>query len=153
MKRRIAGIVALAGAVAVAIGIPAVGASAPKEYTGKPCMDIFVTADYRGVLGGTATVTGTLQTQAAPSCAGAVYTVYVIDGGTQTFTFVGDGTTDAFSYSATVADAPASICVYATSRPNSKSSSVADRAPDAGCTASTPNVPLNPPGGGASGFG
>jgi hypothetical protein len=153
MKKRIAGIAALAGVIAVAVGMPGVGASAPnRDFTGKPCMDVFVTADYTGTLNDQATVTGTLQLKSAPSCAGAVYTVYVVDGGTQTVSFVGDGVKDVYSYSVAVANAPATICVYATSRPNSKSNSVADTAPDGACSDPLEPIVLNG-GTGASGMG
>ena len=138
MRRRIAGIAALAGLVAVALGMPAIGTSAPPDATGKPCMDIFVASpSYTSATatpGETATFAATLTTPSAPSCAGAVYTVTVVhDGQTSTFTFVGDGTTDEWPISLTIENAPAEICVSATSRPNSRSNSVADHAPDTGC--------------------
>ena len=105
MRKRIAGIVAVTAAAALALGLPIAGTSAPREHTGKPCMDIFLTASYTSATatpGETATLGGTLTTPTAPSCAGAVYTVNVqyVDTNsvshTQTFSFVGDGSTDAF---------------------------------------------------------
>lgn len=143
MRKRLAGVVALTAAAAVALGLPVAGTSAPPDFTGKPCMNIFLTASYTSATatpGETATLTGTLTTPSAPSCAGAVYTVnvlYVDTTGashTETFTFIGDNSTDAFSYSLTIANAPSGICVYGTSRPNSKSSSFSDVAPNSGCS-------------------
>lgn len=158
MRKRIAGIAALAGLVAVALGMPGVGTSAPPDATGKPCMDIFVASpSYTSATatpGETASFAATLTTPTAPSCQGAVYTVtvtYTDTTGvahTETFTFVGDGTTDAWPVSLTIENAPAEICVSATSRPNSRSSAAADRAPDTGCS-----VLVLSTSGGASGFG
>ena len=158
MRKRIAGIAALAGLAALALGMPGVGTTAPKEYSGKPCMDIFVASpgytSATGTAGETATFAAVLTT-GAPSCPGAVYTVTVTytdrtTGGavTETFTFVGDGTTDEFPVSLTIGNAPSEICVSATSRPNSKSNSVADHAPDEGC-----RIIALSRSGGASGFG
>jgi hypothetical protein len=158
--RKLAGVVALTAA-AVALGLPIAATSAPPESTGKPCMNIFLTASYRSATatpGEIATLAGTLTTPSAPSCAGAIYTVnvqYVDNSGgshSETFSFVGNGSTDAYSYSLTIPDAPSGICVYGTSQPNSKSNSFADVAPNAGCSASSPDVTLTT-GGGASGFG
>ena len=159
MKRRIAGIAALAGAVAVAAGIPAVSTSAPsKDYTGKACMDIFVFSpsyiSANAIPGETATFQATPATPSAPSCAGAVYTINVVYTDTtgttytKTTSFIGDGSTAEWPYIITIENAPASICVNATSQPNSKSNSFADRAPDAGCQ--TMQLATS---GGASGFG
>ena len=161
MRKRIAGIAALTAAAVVALGLPMAGTSAPREHMGKPCMDIFLTASYSSATampGETAALAGTLTTPTAPSCAGAVYTVnvqYVDTTGTshsETFSFVGDGSRESLSYSLTIPNAPSGICVYGTSQPNSKSNSFADVAPNAGCTASSPDVTLDT-GGGASGFG
>jgi hypothetical protein len=158
--RKLAGVVALTAA-AVALGLPIAATSAPPESTGKPCMNIFLTASYTSATatpGEIATLAGTLTTPSAPSCAGAIYTVnvqYVDNSGgshSETFSFVGNGSTDAFSYSLTIPNAPSGICVYGTSQPNSKSNSFADVAPNAGCTASSPDMTLTT-GGGASGFG
>jgi hypothetical protein len=153
MRKRIAGIAALVGLVAVALGMPAIGTSAPPDATGKPCMDIFVASpSYTSATatpGETAIFAATLTTPTAPSCAGAVYTVTVAhDGQTSTFTFVGDGTTDEWPISLTIENAPAEICVSATSRPNSRSNAVADRAPDSGCKVFELST-----SGGASGMG
>ncbi len=153
MRKRIAGIAALAGLVALALGMPGVGTTAPREYSGKPCMNIFVTSpgytSATGAAGERATFAATLTTPDAPSCEGAVYTVTVTHSGqTSTFTFIGDGTTDEWPVSLTIENAPSEICVSATSRPNSKSNSVADHAPDSGCRV----IPLSTSGG-ASGFG
>lgn len=161
MRKRLAGVVALTAAAAVALGLPMTGTSAPPDATGKPCMNIFLTASYTSATatpGETATLAGTLTTPSAPSCAGAVYTVnvqYVDTTGishSEAFSFVGDGSTDAYSYSLTIPSAPSGICVFGTSQPNSKSNSFADVAPNAGCSASSPDVTLTT-GGGASGFG
>jgi hypothetical protein len=160
MRKRIAGIAALATAVAFTVGIPAVGISAPptKDYTGKACMDIFVFSpsytSANATPGETAIFQATLTTPSAPSCAGAVYTITVeyTDTAGNTFTkttsFIGDGSTAEWPYSLTIENAPATICVSATSRPNSKSNAAADRAPDAGCATLTLSR-----SGGASGFG
>jgi hypothetical protein len=161
MRKRLVAAGALAAAAAVALGLPVAGTSAAPDFTGKPCMNIFLTASYTSATatpGETATLAGTLTTPSAPSCAGAVYTVnveYVDTTGashSETFSFVGNGSTDAFSYSLTIPNAPSGICVYGTSQPNSKSNSFADVAPNAGCTASSPDMTLTT-GGGASGFG
>ena len=161
MRKRIAGIAALTAAAVVALGLPMAGTSAPREHTGKLCMDIFLTASYTSATatpGETAGLAGTLTTPSAPSCSGAVYTVNVqyVDtnsvGQSETFSFVGDGSRDAYSYSLTIPNAPSGLCVYGTSQPNSKTNSFADVAPNAGCTASSPDMTLAT-GGGASGFG
>lgn len=161
MRKRIAGVAALTAAAAVALGLPMAGTSAPPDFTGKPCMNIFLTASYTSATatpGETATLAGTLTTPSAPSCAGAVYTVNVqyVDTNSishsETFSFVGDASTDAFSYLLTIPDAPSGICVYGTSQPNSKSNSFADVAPNGGCTASSPDMTLTRSGG-SSGFG
>jgi hypothetical protein len=161
MRKRLAGVAAVTAAAAVALVLPMAGTSAPPDFTGKPCMNIFLTASYTSATatpGETAVLAGTLTTPSAPSCAGAVYTVnvqYVDTNGvshSETFSFIGNGSTDAFSYSLTIQDAPSGICVYGTSQPNSKSSSFGDIAPNAGCTASSPDVTLSTSGG-ASGFG
>jgi hypothetical protein len=158
MKKRITGIAALAGVVAVALGLPGLGTSAPPDATGKPCMDIFVASpgytSATATPGETASFAATLTTPSAPSCTGAVYTVtvtYTDTNGvahTETFTFVGDGTTDEWPVSLTIENAPADICVSATSRPNSRSNAFADRAPDSGCAVLELST-----SGGASGFG
>jgi len=159
--RKLAGVVALTAAVALGLPIAATSAPPDKDSTGKPCMNIFLTASYTSATatpGETATLGGTLTTPSAPSCAGAVYKVnvqYVDTLGashSETFSFVGDGSTDAYSYSLTIPNAPSGICVYGTSQPNSKSNSFADVAPNAGCSAASPDVTLST-GGGASGFG
>jgi hypothetical protein len=160
MRKRIAGIAVLVGVVALGLGMPAVGTTAPREFTGKPCMNIFVASpsytSATGAAGETASFAAVLTTPDAPSCAGAVYTVTVTytdraTGATQTetFTFIGDDTTSEWPISLTIEDAPSEICVSATSRPNSKSNAFADRAPDdADCRV----IPLTRSGG-ASGFG
>jgi hypothetical protein len=158
MRKRIAGIAALVGLVAVALGMPAIGTSAPPDATGKPCMDIFVASpSYTSATatpGETAIFAATLTTPTAPSCEGAVYTVTVtytdtnLVAHTETLTFVGDGTTEEWPISLTIEAAPAEICVSATSRPNSRSNAVADRAPDSGCKVFELST-----SGGASGMG
>jgi hypothetical protein len=153
MKRRIAGIAALAVATAATLGVPAAAVSArPGDAKGPLCSDIFVTVSFANATGTPdqpATVQWTLTTQQAPSCSGAVYTVRVFDstgttllGGGQ---YTGDGATDAFSDFFTIAEAPSSVCVSATSEVRGR---VTDSAPDSGCQ----TVPLTTSGG-ASGMG
>jgi hypothetical protein len=148
MKRRIAGIAALAATAAVVLGLPTVATTAAPDVRGPKCADIFIASpSYTGALGATATVSGTLTTPTAPSCQGAVYTVNVVDGGTQTQTFIGDGSTDSWSFSFTVSSAPEFICLYGTSQVSSKGSNFADTAPDTACTDTSQYLELNgPPG-------
>jgi hypothetical protein len=75
-----------------------------------------------------------LTTPQAPSCPGAFYTVTVFDstgttilGGAQ---YVGNGQDDAFTGSLTLANAPSSVCISATSTVRGR---LADAAPDSGC--------------------
>jgi hypothetical protein len=154
MKRRIAGIAALAATAAVALGLSAAGmAAAPGDAHGPPCSDIFlVEPNYAGTVGGEGTVFGTLTTPRAVSCAEGVYTVYVYDAsgtnllGSQTFT---GGTTDEFSYSIPFSSAPEFVCVYATSTFRDR---IVDTAPDDACNSPNAQRQINT-GGGASGFG
>ena len=154
MKRRIAGIAALAATAAVALGLSAAGVAAPPgDAQGPPCSDIFlVEPNYFGTLGDQGTVSGTLTTPRALSCVGGVYTVYVYDAtgttqlGIQTFA---GGTTDEFSYSITFSGAPETVCVYATSTFRGR---IADTAPDDACNSPASQRQINT-GGGASGFG
>jgi hypothetical protein len=154
MKRRIAGIAALAATTAAALGLSAAGVAAPPGDTrGAPCSDIFlVEPNYSGSIGGTGTVFGTLTTPRTVSCVGGVYTVYVYDAsgtnllGSQTFT---GGTTDEFSYSITFSSAPEFVCVYATSTIRGR---IADTAPDDACNSPGALRKINT-GGGATGFG
>ena len=153
MKRKIAGIAALAATAAVVLGLPTVATTAAPDVRGPKCADIFIfSPSYTGTPGGTATVSGTLTTRSAPSCQGGVYTVNVVDGGTQTLTFVGDGLTDSWAFSFTVNSAPSTICLYGTSKVSSKSNSIADTAPDTACTDASQHLVLNGPPG-ASGMG
>lgn len=154
MKRRIAGIAALAAAVALALGLPSVGVPArPGDAHGPLCSDIRLTADYLGTAGDAATVSGNLFTPQGPSCQGGVYTVYVYDAsgttllGTQQF--IGDDSNDAFGYSISITNAPSSVCVYGTSEIRGR---IADTAPDGACSGAGEPVLLNG-GTGASGFG
>jgi len=125
----------------------------PGDAAGPPCSDIRLTVDYTGTLGGAATVSGTLITPQGLSCEGGVYTVYVYDAtgttllGMQSFT--SDGTTDFFSYSISITNAPSAVCVYATSAIRGR---IADTAPNGGCSDPAEPFLLNG-GGGASGFG
>ena len=150
MKKRTAVLAALMGAVAIVLGLPTVASTAAPDVRGPKCADIqLVGLSYTGTLGGTATVQGTLVTPQAPSCQGAVYTVYA---GTQSLTFTGDATTDAFGpFTFTVQNAPSTICVYATSQLNANAVA-ADTAPDTACSDPSTYLVLNG-GGGASGFG
>jgi hypothetical protein len=152
MKRRIAGIAALAATAAVVLGLPTVATTAAPDVRGPKCADIRLTGEYTGTPGGTATVSGTLSTPSALSCQGGVYTVYVVDGGTQTQTFIGDGSTDSWAFSFTVSSAPSTICLYGTSQTSSKGNNFADTAPDTACSDASQYLVLNG-GGGASGFG
>jgi hypothetical protein len=88
-------------------------------------------------------------TPTAPSCPGGVYTVHA---GSQTLSFIGDGSTDAYQFSFTVTNAESTICLYGTSQVSSKSGSFADTAPDTACSDTSTYLQLNPSGGGASGF-
>jgi hypothetical protein len=148
--KRLVGIAMLAAAAAVALALPAAGTGAPPDVKGPKCANIFLTANYSGTLGGPATVSGNLTTPTAPSCSTAVYTVYVYDASGTTLlgsqTFSGDGVTDEFAYSIAVSNAPQQVCVSATSTIGGH---IADAAPNSGCGL----LELNPPGGGASGFG
>jgi hypothetical protein len=154
VKRRIAGIAALAATAAVALVLSAAGVAAPPgDAHGPPCSDIFlVEPNYAGTVGGDGMVFGTLTTPRAISCADGVYTVYVYDAsgttqlGSQTFT---GGTTDEFSYSITFSNAPQVVCVYATSTLRGR---IADTAPDDACNSPDSQREINT-GGGASGFG
>lgn len=148
MRKRIAAMAALVGATAVVLGLPTVASTAAPDVRGPKCADIRLLADYTGTLGGTATVSGTLLTPSAPSCNGAVYTVYV---GTESATFTGDGSTDSWTFSFTVNDAPSTICIYATSQ-LSANAIAADTAPNTACSDPSTYLILNG-GGGASGFG
>jgi hypothetical protein len=152
VKRRIAVIALLAVTAAVVLGLPAVANTAAPDVRGPKCADIRLTGDYTGTELGTATVTGTLLTPSAPSCQGGVYTVYVVDGGTQTQAFIGDGSTDSWAFSFTVSSAPSTICLYGTSQTSSKGNNFADTAPDTACSDASQYLVLNG-GGGASGFG
>jgi hypothetical protein len=154
MTKRIAALLVLIGAVVLALGLPTAGMPArPGDAAGPPCSDIRLTADYLGTEGGDATVSGTLITPQDPSCEGGVYTVYVYDAtgttllGTQSFT--GDGSTDAFTYSISITNAPSTVCVYATSALRGR---ITDTAPNGACSDPAEPVVLNG-GGGASGFG
>jgi hypothetical protein len=152
VKRRIAAVAALAVTAAVALGLPTVASTAAPDVRGPKCADIRIESpSYTGTLGGTATVSGTLTTPSAPSCQGGVYTVTIVDGGTQTLTFNGDGSTDSWSFSFTVESAPSTICLYGTSQV-SKRSGFADTAPNTACTDANQHLVLNG-GAGASGFG
>jgi hypothetical protein len=151
VKRRIAVLGALAVTAAVALALPTVASTAAPDVRGPKCADIRLTGDYTGTLGGTATVSGTLITPSAPSCQGGVYTVYVVDGGTQSVRFTGDGSTDSWTFTFEVSSAPSTICLYATSQVSGKGA-IADTAPDTACTDSSQYLVLNG-GGGASGFG
>jgi hypothetical protein len=153
MKRRIAGIAALAATAAVVLGLPTVATTAAPDVRGPKCADIRIEGpSYTGTPGGPATVSGTLSTPTALSCQGGVYAVYVVDGGTQTQTFLGDGLTDSWSFSFTVSSAPSTICLYGTSQVSSKGNNFADTAPDTACTDASQYLVLNG-GAGASGFG
>jgi hypothetical protein len=153
VKRRIAVIATLTVTAAVVLGLPAVANTAAPDVRGPKCADIRIASpSYTGTLGGTATVSGTLLTPSAPSCQGGVYTVYVVDGGTQTQTFLGDGLTDSWAFSFTVSSAPQTICLYGTSQVSSKGNNFADTAPDTACTDASQYLVLNG-GAGASGFG
>lgn len=153
MKRRIAGIAALAVATAAALGLPAGAVSArPGDAKGPLCSDIFVTVSFAnatGTPGQSATVQWTLTTPQAPSCPDAVYTVTIFDATGTTILgggrYIGDGATDAFSGFFMIAEAPSSVCVSATSTVRGR---VTDSAPDSGCQ----TVPLTTSGG-ASGMG
>jgi hypothetical protein len=149
MRKRIAAIAALGGAVAIVLGLPTVASTAPPDVRGPKCADIMlVSFSYTGTLGGSATVQGVLTTPQAPSCQGAVYTVYV-DGQSQAFT--GDGSWDSQVFTFTVENAPSTICLYATSQLN-VNAVAADTAPDTACSDPNTHLVLNG-GGGASGFG
>ena len=153
MKRRLVAIAALAVTAAAVLGLPTVANTAAPDVRGPKCADIFIfSPSYTGTPGGTATVSGTLTTPSAPSCEGGVYAVHVVDGGTQTQTFIGDGSTDSWAFSFTVSSAPGTICLYGTSRVSSKSNSFADTAPDTACTDASQHLVLNGPPG-ASGMG
>jgi hypothetical protein len=153
MGKRIAGVVALTAAAAVALGLPAGAVSArPGDARGPLCSDIFVTVSFAnatGTPGQPATVQWTLTTPQAPSCRDAVYTVTVFDATGTTILgggrYIGDGATDAFADFFTIAEAPSSVCVSATSAVRGR---VTDSAPDSGCQM----VPLTTSGG-ASGMG
>jgi len=154
MRKRIAALLMLAAAAVLALALPTAGVPArPGDAAGPPCSDIRLTVDYVGTLGGTATVSGTLLTPQAPSCEGALYTVYVYDVtgttllGSQQFT--GDGLNDAFTYEISITSAPSAVCVYATSSIRGR---IADTAPNGGCSDPAEPLLLNG-GGGASGFG
>jgi|SRR5215211_1399253 len=153
MKKRTAAIAALVGAAVVVLGLPTVATTAAPDVRGPKCADIMlVSLSYTGTPGGSATVQGVLTTPEAPSCRGAVYTVYVVDGGTQSITFTGDAETQAFGpFTFTVENAPSTICVYATSQLNANAVP-ADTAPDTACSDPNTYLVLNG-GGGASGFG
>lgn len=152
MRKRIAALLALTAAAVVALGLPTAGAPArpgDSDTHGPPCSDIrLVGLSYTGTEGGTALVEGTLITPQAPSCEGAVYTVFV-DG--ESVEFTGDALNDAFPFSITVENAPSTICVYATSQLN-ENAIAADTAPDTACSDPSTGLVLNG-GGGASGFG
>jgi hypothetical protein len=154
MKIRTAGLLALAAAAVLSLGLPTAGIPAPPGDThGPPCSDIRLTVDYIGTEGANATVSGNLITPRAPSCAGGVYTVYVYNAagttllGSQQFT--GDDSTDAFGYSIPITTAPPSVCVYATSALRGR---ITDTAPDGACSDPAEPILLNG-GSGASGFG
>jgi hypothetical protein len=149
VNRRLIAIAALAVTAAAVLGLPAVGSSAAPDVRGPKCADIMLTSfSYTGTPGGSATVQGVLTTPQAPSCQGAVYTVYV-DGLSQTFT--GDGSWDSQVFTFTVENAPSTICLYATSQLN-VNAVAADTAPDTACSDPNTHLVLNG-GGGASGFG
>jgi hypothetical protein len=154
MKKRTAVTGLIAAVALLALALPTAGVPArPGDAAGPPCSDIQLTIDYIGTLGVSATVSGNLITPRAPSCAGGVYTVYVYDAtgttllGSQTFT--GDDTTDAFSYSIPISNAPSSVCVYATSTIRGR---ITDTAPNGACSDPAEPFLLNG-GSGASGFG
>ena len=153
MRKRTAVLAALTGAAAIVLGLPTVASTAPPDVRGPKCADIqIVSLSYSGTPGGTATVQGVLITPQVPSCRGAVYTVYVVDGGTQTITYTGDAETQAFEpFTFTVENAPSTICLYATSQLNANAVP-ADTAPDTACSDPDTLLVLNG-GGGASGFG
>jgi hypothetical protein len=151
MKKRTAAIAALLGAAVVVLGLPTVATTAAPDVRGPKCADIMLVGlSYTGTEGGTALVEGTLITPQAPSCEGAVYTVFV-DG--ESVEFTGDALNDAFALSISVENAPSTICVYATSQLR-ENAIAADTAPDTACSDPTTgnNLVLNG-GGGASGFG
>jgi hypothetical protein len=149
MRKRIAAIAALAGAVVIVLGLPTVASTAPPDVRGPKCADIMLMSfSYTGTSGGSATVQGVLTTPQALSCRGAVYTVYV-DGQSQTFT--GDGLWDSKVFTFTVENAPGTICLYATSQ-LSANAIASDTAPDTACSDPNTYLVLNG-GGGASGFG
>jgi hypothetical protein len=154
VKRRIAGIAALAATAALALGLPTAGVPArPGDAQGPVCADIRLTADYLGTAGGDATVSGILFTPQAPSCQDAVYTVYVYDASGTTLLgsqqFIGDASNDAFAYSFSITNAPSSVCVYGTSAIRGR---IADTAPNGACSGAGEPVLLGG-GSGASGFG
>jgi hypothetical protein len=154
MKRRSAGLLALAAAAVLALGLPTAGIPAPPgDAHGPPCSDIRLTADYLGTEGADATISGNLITPRAPSCADAVYTVFVFDAtGTMPLgsqQFIGDDLSDAFAYSIPITNAPPSVCIYATSALRGR---ITDTAPDGACNDPAEPVLLNG-GTGASGFG
>ena len=138
MKRRFAGLAALTAAATVALALPAAGASARQGDTkGPPCSDIFLSASFTnatGTPGQPATVQWVLTTPQAPSCPGAVYTVTVFDSTGTTILggarYVGNGEDAAFSGSLTIANAPSSVCISATSTLRGR---LTDAAPDSGC--------------------
>ena len=138
MRTRTAAIAALTAAATVALALPTAGAAARQgDAKGPPCSDIFVSATFTsatGMPGETGTVQWLLTTPQAPSCPGGVYTVTVYDatgstilGGAQ---YVGNGQDDAFSGSLTIANAPSSVCISATSTVRGR---LTDAAPDTGC--------------------
>jgi hypothetical protein len=149
--RMIAFLVALAAALVV----PALGASAPADPVhGAPCGNITLSDStqsgppaYSGTEGGAATVDALLTT-AKPSCAGFVYTITLYTDSTQSstidsVTFTGDGVTSSFPWQYTFATgAPASVCIAATSMQNGR---LVDAAPNSGCA----TIAINSSGGGS----
>jgi hypothetical protein len=135
--------IALFIALAAALLVPAVGASAPADQVrGAPCGDITLWDSaqsgppaYGGTEGGAATVDALLTT-AKPSCAGFVYTITLYTDTTESSTialavFMGDGVTSSFAWQYNFSTgAPHSVCIAATSTQNGR---VVDAAPNSGC--------------------
>lgn len=136
--------IALFIALAAALLVPAVGASAPPtdQVRGAPCGDITLWDSslsgppaYGGTEGGAATVDALLTT-AKPSCAGFVYTITLYTDTTESSTiasasFIGDGVTMSFAWQYNFSTgAPHSVCIAAASTQNGR---LVDPAPNSGC--------------------
>ena len=140
-RRLMVFLIALAGLLLV----PAVGTTASGDKVKGPgCGDITLwNSDQSGPplystgnpQGSTpATVYATLTT-AKPSCSGYAYTISIYTDGTQqtlitSQTFTGDDARSSFSWTYSPLDAPAQVCIAATSMHNNH---VIDSAPDTGC--------------------